>query len=245
MQRRLIIFTGAGISAESGLPTFRTGPRGLWHNHRIEQVCQIDTFEQNYDLVHRFYNERRTALAGVAPNAAHHAIADLQRRHGDRVRLMTTNVDDLHERAGSPEVVHLHGNLLELVNLAEGRIESIGYQAFDYAAHPPHYKPNVVFFGELAPAYRDLHRLMQSLTRHDLVLVIGSSETVVQFCLQAYSGSNGAATILYVDPTEDCPYRHAFGLGLQPYSEHFRLGAVEALRDGSPVRRWIDRWLGD
>jgi NAD-dependent deacetylase len=243
MSKRLIIFTGAGVSAESGVPTFRTGPDGLWHNHRIEDVCHIDTFEQNYDLVHEFYNARRTALQGVAPNAAHQAIAELQQRHGDRVKLMTTNVDDLHERAGSPEVVHIHGNLLELVNLAKDEVQPIGYEAFDHAAHPPHFKPNVVFFGEVAPVYRDLFTLMNSLTRHDLVLVVGSSETVIQFCLEAYSGSNGAATILYVDPTESCPYERLLGSGLKPYSEHYCMGAVEAFTAGSPVSKWIERWL--
>jgi NAD-dependent deacetylase len=243
MSKRLIIFTGAGVSAESGVPTFRTGPDGLWHNHRIEDVCHIDTFEQNYDLVHAFYNARRTALQGVEPNAAHQAIAELQQRYGDQVHLMTTNVDDLHERAGSPEVVHIHGNLLELVNLAEGAVLPIGYEAFDHAAHPPQFKPNVVFFGEVAPVYRDLFTLMQSLTRHDLVLVVGSSETVVQFCLEAYSGSNGAATILYIDPTDTCPYDRLLGPGLKPYTEHCRMGAVEAFSAGSPVRKWIECWF--
>lgn len=242
MSKRLIIFTGAGISAESGVPTFRTGPDGLWHNHRIEDVCHIDTFEQNYELVHEFYNERRTALKGVEPSEAHRAIAELQREYGRRVRLMTTNVDDLHERAGSPEVVHIHGNLLEMVNLAEGRIQPIGYEAFDYRAHPPHFKPNVVFFGEVAPRYSDLYRLMNSLNREDLVLVIGSSETVIQFCLEAYSGSHGAATILYIDPTERCPYEQRLGPGLKPYTEHYRMGAVEAFRRPS-LRERIQRWL--
>lgn len=241
--RRLIIFTGAGISAESGVPTFRTGPDGLWHNHRIEDVCNIDTFEQNYDLVHEFYNARRTALQGVNPNPAHRAIADLQQQHGERVRLMTTNVDDLHERAGSPAVEHIHGNLLELVNLAEGEIQPIGYEAFDHAAHPPHFKPNVVFFGEVAPVYRDLFELMNSLTRHDLVLVVGSSESVVQFCLQAYQGSGGEAIILYVDPTDTCPYDRMLGAGFKPYTEHFRMGAVEALSQGSDVWAWVEEWL--
>lgn len=241
--RRLIIFTGAGISAESGVPTFRTGPDGLWHNHRIEDVCNIDTFEQNYDLVHEFYNARRTALQGEEPNPAHQAIAELQQRYTDRVRLMTTNVDDLHERAGSPEVEHIHGNLLELVNLAEDEIQPIGYEAFDHGAHPPHFKPNVVFFGEIAPVYRDLHDLMNSLSSDDLVLVVGSSESVVQFCLQAYQGSGGEAIILYVDPTETCPYDRMLGAGFKPYTEHFRMGAVEALSQGSDVRAWVEEWL--
>ena len=244
MSKRLIIFTGAGVSAESGVPTFRTGPDGLWHNHRIEDVCHIDTFEQNYDLVHAFYNARRTALQGLEPNAAHQAIAELQQCYGDRVTLMTTNVDDLHERAGSSKVVHIHGNLLELVNLAEDEVQPIGYEAFDHVAHPPHFKPNVVFFGEVAPVYRDLFTLMNSLTRHDLVLVVGSSETVIQFCLEAYSGSNGAATILYIDPTDTCPYERLLGPGLKPYTEHYRMGAVEAFSAGSPVHKWIERWLG-
>ncbi|PSL12220.1 NAD-dependent deacetylase [Marinobacterium halophilum] len=245
MNKRLIIFTGAGISAESGVPTFRTGPDGLWHNHRIEDVCHIDTFEQNYDLVHAFYNARRVSLQGVEPNAAHRAIAALQQRYGDRVTLMTTNVDDLHERAGSPDVVHIHGNLLELVNLAEGSVRPIGYEPFEHSAHPPHFKPNVVFFGEAAPVYRDLFELMNSLTRHDLVLVIGSSESVLQFCLEAYSGSDGTATILYVDPTETCPYDRLLGPGLKPYTEHIRMGAVDALSEDSAVIEWIEEWLQD
>ena len=102
----------------------------------------------------------------------------------------------------------------------------------------------MVFFGEVAPVYRDLFTLMNSLTRHDLVLVVGSSETVIQFCLEAYSGSNGAATILYIDPTDTCPYERLLGPGLKPYTEHYRMGAVEAFSAGSSVHKWIERWLG-
>jgi short-subunit dehydrogenase len=105
---RHVATLGAGISAESGVPTFRTGPDALWENHRVEDVCNIDTFDNNYALVHRFYNMRRAALAGIEPNPAHRAIAELQRQYPDRVRLMTTNVDDL---AGISDDLNHFGDL--------------------------------------------------------------------------------------------------------------------------------------
>jgi len=238
--KRVIFFTGAGISAESGVPTFRTGAGALWENHRIEDVCHIDTFEQNYALVHQFYNQRREKLAGVQPNPAHQAIAALQQRHGDRVLLMTTNIDDLHERAGSPSVRHIHGNLLELVDLRNRAILPLGYEAFDYRAHPPHFKPNVVFFGEAAPVYHELFELMNSLTEQDLVVVVGSSEKVIAFCAEAHYGSNGAATIFYIDPAEQSGYdRNAY----IPFDRHYCSGAVAALSAGSEALQAIQSWL--
>ncbi len=238
--KRVIFFTGAGISAESGVPTFRTGQGALWENHRIEDVCHIDTFEHNYELVHQFYNQRREKLAGVEPNPAHRAIAALQQRYGERVVLMTTNIDDLHERAGSPRVRHIHGNLLELVDLRSREILALGYEAFDYRAHPRHFKPNVVFFGETAPVYHELFTLMNALTEQDLVVVVGSSEQVIAFCAEAHYGSNGAATIFYIDPAEPSRYdRNAF----IPYDRHFCSGAVAALHEESDALQAIRDWL--
>ncbi|WP_432696967.1 SIR2 family NAD-dependent protein deacylase [Marinobacterium sp. YM272] len=238
--RRVIFFTGAGISAESGVPTFRTGSDAVWENHSINDVCNIDTFERNYALVHQFYNQRRTALAGVKPNPAHHAIAAIQQAHPDRVILMTSNVDDLHERAGSRNVRHIHGNLLEMVDLESREIFPLGYEAFDYASQPPKFKPNVVFFGEMAPVYQELFALMDNLSEEDLVVVVGSSESVIAFCAEAYMGSQGAARILYVDPCEKSVYD---GRSLIPYERHFRTSATEAFAEGGHLMDRIKRWL--
>jgi NAD-dependent deacetylase len=238
--RRVIFFTGAGISAESGVPTFRTGAGALWENHRIEDVCHIDTFERNYALVHQFYNQRRTALAGVEPNRAHRAIAELQQAAPQQVMLMTSNVDDLHERAGSPAVRHIHGNLLEMVDLDSREILTLGYEAFDYENRRGRFKPNVVFFGEIAPVYAELFGLMSALTADDLVVVVGSSENVIAFCAEAHLGSQGAARVLYVDPCQHTVYA---GSSLQPYDRHYRMSATEAFADGSELLEEINRWL--
>lgn len=238
--RRVIFFTGAGISAESGVPTFRTGQGALWENHRIEDVCQIDTFERNYELVHRFYNQRRQALAQVQPNPAHDSIARIQRAAPEQVILMTTNVDDLHERAGSPEVRHIHGNLLEMVDLKRQAVFRLGYKTFDYARQPRHFKPNVVFFGEAAPVYAELFALMSQLDEDDLVVVVGSSEQVIAFCAEAHLGSQGRARVLYVDPCQQSIYA---GSSLIPHEKHYRLPATQALAPQSELVREIERWL--
>lgn len=112
--KNIVILTGAGVSAESGLATFR-GADGLWEGHRVEDVATPEGFERDPELVQRFYNLRRAALKTVEPNAAHRAIAKLQREYQQgRVTLVTQNVDDLHERGGSEQVIHMHGELLKI-----------------------------------------------------------------------------------------------------------------------------------
>ena len=109
---RIVILTGAGISAESGLRTFRAAD-GLWENHRVQDVATPEAFHRNPDLVYRFYNERRRSLATVQPNAAHRALARLEREWEGDFLLITQNVDDLHDRAGSKQLLHMHGELLQ------------------------------------------------------------------------------------------------------------------------------------
>ncbi|MDE5657448.1 MAG: NAD-dependent deacylase, partial [Muribaculaceae bacterium] len=109
MKKKLVISTGAGISAESGISTFRDA-NGLWENYNVMDVCSADGFVRNPALVHDFYNDRRAQLATVAPNAAHHALVDLKKDFD--VYVITQNVDDLHERAGSSHTLHLHGELM-------------------------------------------------------------------------------------------------------------------------------------
>src|SRR5689334_22718516 len=105
---RIVVLTGAGISAESGVPTFRDAG-GLWEDHRVEDVATPEAFEHDPDTVQRFYDARRRALASVHPNAAHRALARLEAELGDDVLVVTQNVDDLHERAGTRNLVHMHG----------------------------------------------------------------------------------------------------------------------------------------
>jgi len=119
----LVVLTGAGVSAESGVPTFR-GLDGLWEGHRIEDVASPKGFARDPQLVHQFYNGRRAVLTGggIHPNAAHIALAKLGRVRGVRLTLVTQNIDDLHERAGSRALIHMHGELLKAVCTATGRV---------------------------------------------------------------------------------------------------------------------------
>ena len=238
--KRITFFTGAGVSAESGLATFRSGSDALWEQHRIEDVCNIDTFEDNYLLVHQFYNQRRAQLADVQPNSAHLAIAKLQQQYPEQVSIMTSNVDDLHERAGSPSVTHLHGFLPELIDLETGEITNIGYKPFESSNAALHYKPNVIFFGEAAPAYRQLYEHIEQLDEDDLVITIGSSEQVIPFCEMAFFHSDGAATVIYVDPQlpEQFLGRHH-----RPWNQHLTLTATEAFKADSPLMQQIQHWL--
>ena len=149
----IVILTGAGISAESGLPTFRAAD-GLWEGHRIEDVATPEAFARDPALVQQFYNLRRAALKTVQPNAAHLALARLQQEWPGRVTLITQNVDDLHERAGSPQVLHMHGELLSARCLA---CEKALLWADDLAPNSVcrrcretgKLRPNIDWFGEL------------------------------------------------------------------------------------------------
>jgi len=170
-----VFLTGAGISAESGLPTFR-GEGGLWRNHRPEDLADYNTWKSNYDLVHDFYSMRRAKLAEVEPNAAHRAIAEM----GERVLNLTQNVDNLFERAGCCNIVHLHGRLWTMKCEACGHDWEIGAKPWSAADRCPNcnsrkgVKPGVVMFHEGAPNYSYLGLLPQLDARHTLV-VMGTS----------------------------------------------------------------------
>lgn len=173
---RITVLTGAGISAESGLATFRASD-GLWESHRITDVATPEGFAADPALVHRFYNMRRAAAAGAQPNAAHRALADLARRHD--LTLVTQNVDDLHERAGSSDVIHMHGALAGALCAACGhRWPAPPVMA---PADPcpacarSATRPDIVWFGEI-PHHMD--RIWEALERADLFAAIGTSGNV-------------------------------------------------------------------
>ena len=175
---RIVVLTGAGISAESGVPTFRDAG-GLWEGHRVEDVATPEGFEADPDLVLRFYDERRRHAASVVPNAAHEALARLEDAIGDDVLVVTQNVDDLHERAGSRRLVHMHGELRRALCTACGaRPEAAG----DLIGRPPcpvcgerMLRPDVVWFGEMP---YDLDRIEQAVIACDVFVSVGTSGAV-------------------------------------------------------------------
>lgn len=166
--RRLVVLSGAGISADSGVDTFRSGPNGIWAQYDPDKVCNIRTWRTNYELVHEFYSRRRCDLDRVEPNAAHRLVVAWQDRYG--AELITQNVDDLFERAGARNVLHVHGFITSLKCTGCGAEWDIGYTAFDtksgvcQACGNAHIKPNVVFFGEEAPRYGRMWLTLDSLT---------------------------------------------------------------------------------
>lgn len=148
----IVILTGAGISAESGLATFRDKD-GLWEGHRVEEVATPEAFRRDPETVHRFYNLRRAALASAEPNAAHLALARLCREHPGPVSIITQNVDDLHERAGCADVVHMHGELRKVRCTRCGDVREwhgdLGVRDTCPACGAAALRPDIVWFGEI------------------------------------------------------------------------------------------------
>jgi NAD-dependent deacetylase len=175
---KVVVLTGAGISAESGLPTFRDSG-GLWEGHRPEDVATPEAFSASPDLVQRFYDLRRAALARVQPNAAHRALARLEAALGDALYLVTQNVDDLHERGGSRRVHHLHGRLGWARCQACGATMPWAAALADGPPCPacgrPALRPDVVWFGEVPHETEAVHA---ALFDSELFVAIGTSGTV-------------------------------------------------------------------
>lgn len=175
----IVILTGAGISAESGLATFRSAD-GLWNNHRVEEVATIEAFQRNPEYVHDFYNQMKPELLQAKPNPAHLAITRLQKEYPGKVSIVTQNVDTLHEKAGSQNIYHIHGQINQAVCLNCGRVlESWGDITTETAC--PHcettgmMKPNIVFFGEIPLYMNQVERLLQNC---GLFVSVGTSGVV-------------------------------------------------------------------
>lgn len=174
--KKIVVFTGAGVSADSGLATFRDAD-GLWADYRIEEVCTPEALARNRALVVGFYNERRREMLAARPNAAHEAIARLER--ACEVEVVTQNVDDLHERAGSTRVTHLHGELRKLRSMRnpdvivpiEGWEQPLDATGPDGALLRPH----IVFFGEPVPMFE---RAAGIAAQAEVMVVVGTSLAV-------------------------------------------------------------------
>ncbi|MFM7377479.1 MAG: NAD-dependent deacylase [Erythrobacter sp.] len=179
---RIVILTGAGISAESGIDTFRSAGgqgQGLWEQHRVEDVATPEGFARNPNLVLDFYDMRRAALANVASNPAHTALARLERAFAGELLLVTQNVDDLHERGGSAQVLHMHGELKSALCTACGMRSPWFATMIDRPPCPvcraPMLRPDVVWFGEMP---YEMGRIYQALETCDLFVSIGTSGAV-------------------------------------------------------------------
>ncbi|EEX31143.1 MULTISPECIES: Sir2 family NAD+-dependent deacetylase [unclassified Vibrio] len=179
--RNVVVLTGAGISAESGIQTFRAQD-GLWEDHRIEDVATPEGFDRNPDLVQDFYNQRRLKLQeeGIEPNAAHLALARLEKELEGTVTIITQNIDNLHERGGSVNVIHMHGELLK-ARCSESNqvVEEKGEVKTGDLCHccqiPSQMRPHVVWFGEMPLRMGDIY---ESLEKADLFISIGTSGVV-------------------------------------------------------------------
>jgi NAD-dependent deacetylase len=175
---RVVVLTGAGISAESGLSTFRDSG-GLWEGHDPMTVATPEAYAADPDLVHRFYDERRAALARVRPNPAHEALARLEAAYGDELLLVTQNVDDLHERAGSERVLHMHGRLRSAwCTLCDARHDwdaPLGHRPACPGCGGSALRPDVVWFGEIP---YDMDEIHEALFDCDVFCSIGTSGQV-------------------------------------------------------------------
>jgi NAD-dependent deacetylase len=205
--KKIVVLTGAGVSAESGVSTFRDSD-GLWENHKVEDVASIEGWYRNPSLVLDFYNARRAQLATVKPNAAHLAIAALEDEY--KVTVVTQNVDNLHERAGSTKVVHFHGELTKVRpenccndrdGYSEETVFDIGTDAIalgDLAPNGAQLRPHIVWFGEAVPK---IEQAIDAVEAADILLIVGTSLQVYPAAgLYRYAGMD--TPIYIIDPKD-------------------------------------------
>ena len=228
--KNIVVLTGAGVSAESGLATFR-GPDGLWEGHRVEDVCTPEAFRRDPALVHSFYDARRAKLGTVEPNAAHKALARLDAEWPGELLLITQNVDDLHERAGSRRLLHMHGELAKGWCLAcDERFVWAGEMGdgarCSLCGTSGQVRPDIVWFGEMP---YEMDRIDEALRNADLFVSIGTSGAVYPAAgFVQTAGYCGAHTLeMNLDPS----------LGSTFFDES-RIGPA-----GKLVPEWVDEVL--
>lgn len=207
MKKKLVVLTGAGVSAESGITTFRDS-NGLWENYKVEDVATIEGWYKDPQLVLDFYNARRAQLADVRPNAAHMAIAALEEEYD--VTVITQNVDNLHERAGSTRIIHLHGELTkvrpentynEIDGFSEASVFDIGTDTVnlgDLAPNGAQLRPHIVWFGEAVPK---IDQALDYVEAADIMLIVGTSLQVYP-AAGLYAYAKASTPIYIIDPKE-------------------------------------------
>ncbi|MDE6871693.1 MAG: NAD-dependent deacylase [Bacteroidales bacterium] len=207
MKQKIAVLTGAGVSAESGIGTFRDS-NGLWEQYRVEDVASIEGWRRNPGLVLDFYNARRRQLKTVKPNNAHRAIAELEEKY--HVTVVTQNVDNLHERAGSTNVIHLHGELTKVRpvdccnendGFSEKQVFDIGYDEIhigDLAPDGSQLRPHIVWFGEAVPK---IEKAIDIVEAADIILIVGTSLQVYP-AAGLYRYAKADAPIFIIDPKD-------------------------------------------
>jgi NAD-dependent deacetylase len=226
----IVILTGAGISAESGLATFR-GADGLWEGHRVEDVATPEAYSRDPALVHAFYDARRARLGGVEPNAAHRALARLDAEWPGDLLLITQNVDDLHERAGSKRLIHMHGELMSgwcgACGERFGWAGPMGEGALCPSCETPGgVRPDIVWFGEMP---YEMDRIEEALRACDLFVSIGTSGAV-------YPAAGFVQTARY------CGAR-TLEMNLEPSLGSFIFDESRTGRAGDLVPEWVEEVL--
>ena len=208
---KIVVLTGAGVSAESGVSTFRDS-NGLWENYKVEDVASIEGWYRDPALVLEFYNARRAQLAEVKPNAAHIAIASLEQDYD--VTVVTQNVDNLHERAGSTKIIHLHGELTKVRpenccndrdGYSEETVFDIGTGSInigDMAPNGAQLRPHIVWFGEAVPK---IEKAIDAVEAADMLLIVGTSLQVYP-AAGLYRYAKSSTPIYIIDP-KDVPVR--------------------------------------
>lgn len=214
-------FTGAGLSADSGLSTFRQNGDGhaLWDNYNIAEVCYFGTYKENKDKIFQFYSDRKQEILKAEPNAAHYALAKLNEIFPEQVTHLTQNIDDLLERAGCKNVIHLHGNIHEMICYGCGNVWNIGDAPYTLEMVCPNcscfraIKPNVVFFGEKAPNYIYLKKLYKNLKNNDYFIAIGTSFQVISPEALLKPSRFGHSKNIQINM--ECHYSELFGENLE------------------------------
>jgi NAD-dependent deacetylase len=231
MKKKVVVFTGAGISKESGVDTFRDAVDGLWENHKIEEVCTIDGWRKDREKVLNFYNDRRRQMPTVNPNDAHKALVRLEELFD--VTIITQNVDDLHERGGSSNIIHLHGELTKargsLYNHKPSpfdEVYEIGYDDINIGdkckLSGSQLRPHIVWFGEYPFRTDEAYTAFLSA---DIVIIVGTS-LQIGYTLSFFDNLPKGFNVIYIDPN---PSRDLDTLDLN--IEYVEKGAVEGVTE--------------
>lgn len=242
--KKIVIFTGAGVSKESGVDTFRDAKEGLWENFKIEEVATPQGWSKDRTKVLDFYNARRRQLPTVEPNGAHYALAELENEY--EVTIVTQNVDDLHERAGSTNILHLHGELTKArtsfgmnnpLLVFTQKVYDIGYDDInlgDEAEEGGQLRPHIVWFGEYPFKVIEAGRAFKNA---DIVIVIGTS-LQISYTLNFFDDLKKDAKVYFIDP-DPVNYLDQYGFDLT----YIKKGAVEGV--GELAKVLLTQAIGD
>lgn len=231
-KKKIVIFSGAGISKESGIDTFRDSKDGLWNNYKVDEVATIEGWRKNRSKVLDFYNERRKQMPEVQPNDAHIALSRLEDKYD--VTVVTQNVDDLHERGGSKNIIHLHGELTKACDVMTKKNKyTIGYNDIELGVKCPEtdsqLRPDIVWFGEIP--YR-VDEAYDAVYNADVLLIVGTSLQIsytldmLNNVRQTVSDASNPCRIVYIDPS---PMRYLDNYGLNV--EYVTKTAVEGVTE--------------